>query len=112
MRHTFGLSEGHYILAGKEPVQERDWRRWAEWYQNADRHVGLDKIGKDIEVSTVFLGRDHRFSSAGPPILFETLVFGGDLDGEMRRYETWDEAEDGHKAMVERVRRVSDARTQ
>ena len=50
----------------------------------------------------VFLGLDHSFGS-GPPLLFETMVFGGPLDEEMDRYTTWDEAEAGHKAMVKRV---------
>lgn len=57
-----------------------------------------------IMVSTVFLGLDHSFRDHGPPILFETLVFNGPLRDEMERYATWDEADAGHKAMVERVR--------
>jgi hypothetical protein len=35
--------------------------------------------------------------------LFETMVFGGPLNGEMDRYATWDEAEAGHKAMLDAV---------
>jgi len=38
-------------------------------------------------------------------VLFETMVFGGKLDQEQERYCTYDEAEAGHKTMVERVRR-------
>lgn len=30
----------------------------------------------DIIVSTVFLGIDHSFGVSGPPVLFETMVFG------------------------------------
>lgn len=99
------LSEEHYVLEGKKPVLERDYERWGEWYLKADRHVGLDKITEDIEVSTVFLARNNGFR--GRIVLFETMVFGGDLDGERIRYETWDEAEEGHKAMVERVLRAT-----
>lgn len=40
----------------------------------------------------------------GPPILFETMVFGGPLNEEQVRYVTWDEAERGHAEMVARVR--------
>lgn len=53
-------------------------------------------------VSTVFLGLDHQYGD-GPPLLFETMVFGGPLDHEMNRYSTWNEAEKGHQEMVERV---------
>lgn len=70
-----------------------------------DRHVGNDTIG-DVEVSTVFLGIDHSFGS-GPPLLFETMVFGGELDQEQERYSTEAEAAAGHRAMVERVRASS-----
>jgi hypothetical protein len=31
------------------------------------------------------------------------MVFGGDLNRECERYATWDEAEAGHKAMLDRV---------
>ena len=54
-------------------------------------------------MSTVFLGLDHNFGG-GTPILWETLVFGGPLDGEMSRYETRLQAMQGHEAMVARVR--------
>jgi hypothetical protein len=47
-------------------------------------------------VSTVFLGIDHNFGN-GPPLLFETMVFGGEYDGYCKRYSTWEEAEGGHK---------------
>jgi hypothetical protein len=56
-----------------------------------------------VEVSTVFLCHDHNFTNKGPPIVFETLVFGGRLDDSMNRYATWDEAERGHEEMNERV---------
>lgn len=56
-----------------------------------------------VIVSTVFLGLDHSFGGE-TPILFETLVFNGPMDGEMERYTTWDEAEIGHAKMCERVK--------
>lgn len=56
-------------------------------------------------VSTVFLVIDHNFFNSDnvPPILFETLVIGGVLDGEGERYSTWDEAKEGHLKWVELV---------
>lgn len=81
---------------------------WAVWFENANRTVAKTVIVPNkVEVSTVFLGLDHNFREAAAlgceqpiPILFESLVFGGDSDGHMDRYHTWDEAEAGHLAMV------------
>lgn len=36
----------------------------------------------------------------GPPQIFETMVFGGELDGSQWRYETLDEATKAHKKIV------------
>lgn len=63
--------------------------------------VGNDMVG-DVRVSTVWLGLDHSID--GPPIIFETMVFGGPLDGERWRYATEAEALEGHAAAVRAVR--------
>lgn len=55
-------------------------------------------------VSTVFIGLDHNLAEEGPPLLYETMVFGGELDASEERYATWDEAEAGHARWVEAVR--------
>jgi hypothetical protein len=91
---------GKYILDGHTPVPA-DLMTWAAWFEKAERHVAKTNIG-DVFVSTVFLGLDHNWGR-GPPILFETMVFKGPLDGEQERYVTWEEAEAGHAAMVKRV---------
>lgn len=90
-----------YILNGKTPVPCHDLLAWASWFETADRTVAQETIGES-KVSTVFLGLDHAFGGAAP-VLFETMVFGGPLSDETDRYSTWDEAESGHKKMVERV---------
>ncbi len=71
-----------------------------------DRRVALWEEGP-IAVSTVFLTYDHGWP--GCPLLFETMVFGGPLDGRQERYGTWAEAEAGHAAMVRRVQEARDA---
>ncbi len=91
----------HYKLEGKEVIEVEDLMEWAKWFENADRHVARDE-SHNVKVSTVFLGLDHSFGS-GPPLLFETMVFGGKLDEEVDRYSTWQEAEVGHEAMKRRV---------
>lgn len=89
-----------YILDGHTPVPCDDFRVWGDWYRTADRHVGNTTIG-GLQVSTVFLGSNHQWG-CGPPVLFETMVFGGD-DEMMDRYSTWDEAQAGHDATVAAV---------
>ena len=70
-----------------------------------NNRVALTYVG-DARISTVYLfGIDHQFGD-GPPLLYETLVFDGLLDGEMKRYTTQKQAKAGHKAMVARVRRA------
>ena len=58
----------------------------------------------DAAVSTVFLGLDHRWEPDGPPVLYETMIFGGEHDGDMDRYCTRDAAEAGHADLVGQLR--------
>lgn len=87
------------------PVPEPDLMTWARWFEqahedNASRlRVSRTEIA-DVHVSTVFLGTDHAFMG-GPPVLFETMIFGGPYDQWQWRYHTRDEALRGHTAAVE-----------
>lgn len=94
-----------YILEGKEPKPVDDLLHWARWYENnADARRVLKTEVHFSSISTVFLAMDHRFGD-GPPLLFETMIFGGEHDGDQWRYSTWDEAEAGHKRAVELVKK-------
>lgn len=90
-----------YILKDKKPVPA-ELVEWANWFETADRVVAKDEIG-DIKISTVFLGLDYSFG-AGKPLLFETMIFGGENDQYQERYSTWEEAEAGHKEAVALVK--------
>lgn len=90
----------HYILDGKTP-KKVDLMTWARWFENAERHVANIKQG-DIRVSTVFLGLDHSFGY-GPPMLFETMIFGGEHDQYQDRCSTWEQAEEMHKRACEKA---------
>ena len=90
----------HAILKDHQVVLT-DFLTWAKWYEAHDRTVAKTSLGI-TEISTVFLGLNHQFG-IGPPLWFETMVFGGQLDQEMDRYTTWEEAERGHLEMVARV---------
>lgn len=94
-----------YILDEEgNPVAVDDVLVWAEWMEGpAERwRMALTQVG-ECRVSTVFLGLDHRWGE-GPPILFETMVFGGLLDGEVERYATLAEAMAGHESLASKVR--------
>jgi hypothetical protein len=91
-----------FVLDGKTPVHEPDLLIWAKWFGNSSRKVAYTQHG-DVEVSTVFLGMNHNFDDTGDPILFETMVFGGENDKLQVRYHTWEEAEAGHERICKQV---------
>lgn len=96
----------HYILDGHTPVPCDDLLAWAQWMSEAGLTNGCRVARTEIDgvvVSTVFLGLDHRFLGGSPPLLFESMAFGGVLDQEQDRYSTWIEAKVGHAAMCARV---------
>lgn len=95
------LTPRKYILQGHTPVEVADLLTWAYWMETANRHVAKTDIAH-VYISTVFLGLDQG-NGNGNPVLFETMIFGGPLDGMQLRYHTWEEAEIGHQETVERV---------
>lgn len=110
----FGFHLRYYTLVNHQPVAIE---KPSEWVNEVARRMwmlktksGVDpwrvaetEIG-DVRISTVFLGMDHRFRDEGPPILFETMIFGGRLDNFQDRCCTWDEAEAMHAEAVKQVR--------
>jgi len=113
----------YYILSGKDISEEPDMVKWAKSFEKTDKVIKQEAIATGMSfdmpiskttanltdgklegcrISTVFLGIDHNFGD-GPPLLFETMVFGGKLDQEQDRYSTYDEAITGHDKMKRRV---------
>lgn len=92
-----------WIQIDGNPIAVDDIAVWAEWISDPDNKIVRKTDVGETEVSTVFLGVNHNFRDEGPPILYETLVFGGPLDQEMYRYATREAAEAGHEAMVKLV---------
>lgn len=89
-----------YILKDRKPVLVEDVEEWGKWFETADRQIALDELD-GVRVWTVFLGIEHY---AG--CLFETMIFGGPMDQQQRRYRTYEEAEQGHKEMVAEVKQA------
>jgi hypothetical protein len=96
----------YYALDKEHHVHEVSPYQWVKIWKGDTRRVAATEIAKDISVSTVFLGIDHRYRDDGPPLLFETLIFGGALDGEMWRYSSWDDAEIGHQSAVRKAKQA------
>jgi hypothetical protein len=70
-------------------------------FENIEDRIVEKTLKNGSEISTVFLCIDHNFGGEGPPIVFETMIFGGPLDGLQFRCCTWDEAVEQHKKIVE-----------
>jgi hypothetical protein len=93
-----------WILDGHTPRPVAP-HEWVVWYAAADQHVRLTELHNPtagmVCISTVFLGLDHNRSDAGPPILFESIIFDGQRNEKRIRYATWDEAVAGHQALLD-----------
>ena len=95
----------HYILdknGNPRPSHAMEWGRWLDHHRMEivlkRSHVG------DVEVSTVFLGIDHNFDEVGPPILWETMVFGGEFDEDQARHTSKENALKGHERYVKLIK--------
>ena len=100
-------SNGDYIMYYSrqgEPISMEEWaaimaegRSEKGW--EATKRVARTTVG-EWEVSTVWLGLDHSFMEDSPPLIFETMIFGGEWDTECWRYSTEAEALEGHQEAV------------
>ena len=89
-----------YILHNGQtmPCSFNAFLEWSRKNRKACQ-IASTKVGK-AEVSTVFLGLDHQHWRGSPPLLFETMIFGGPHDEYQRRYSTNEEAIAGHAEAV------------
>ena len=80
---------------------------WAQYFEGLDRQVAVTRVvdgalpASSCVVSTVFVGLDMNFHD-GPPLIFETMVFGpaGCMDGDQWRWSTEAQALAGHERIV------------
>jgi hypothetical protein len=90
MRHYY------FILDADKQVQPVDSVfAWADFQDSPHRYIAYRRRGK-VFVSTIFMGLDHQYGS-GPPLVFETMVFGGPADQYQDRYSSYDDALLGHR---------------
>jgi hypothetical protein len=102
-RSTPGLAV-YRLGADGQPVYEPDFLAAAIAMAEDDRQLGDDTIN-GARISTTFLGIDHApRTSSGPPIVWETMIFGGHFDGIQERYASREDALIGHQRWCDRVR--------
>jgi hypothetical protein len=93
-----------YVLnASGEPVPEPDLMTWGKWMEYARTSLAQDAMGES-RVSTVFLGLDYSFVPGGAPVLWETMIFGGEHDGYQDRYTSYADALAGHAKALAMVK--------
>lgn len=98
----------HYYDIRGNAITVDEWttsRKDGDW-ETAHRKTDVDG---HASVSTVWLGMDHRYGDDGPPLIFESMIFGGNLDQTRERYSTMEEAHAGHERLVAQVRAERDA---
>ena len=91
------MEDWYYDRQGR-PITQEQWT--AEW--SGDRHVAITDLGALGRISTVYLGLNHAYGG-GPPLIFETMIFGGPMDQYQDRYSTEEQAAAGHSFAVQAV---------
>lgn len=87
----------YYVLDtdGRTPIPV-DLFTWAHSFERRDGAVDPWRVGETLwedgaRLSTAFLGLDHQWGDGGPPLLFESMLFGVDEEW-MLRCSTWEQA--------------------
>lgn len=80
------------------PCEAIEFSEWEKDNMN-QRVLKQDHID-NVLVSTVFLGLDHGFGSKAP-VLWETMIFGGQHDSYTERYDSYEEACLGHQRAID-----------
>ena len=103
-----------YILGGDDghtPVKcaIETWERFMK--RIADRRVGLTLFRGgpfgEVRISTVFVGVAID-DTAPAPLVFETLVTGGPMDGHVAKASTWEEAVTLHDSISLAVKQIGE----
>lgn len=73
---------------------------------DADKHVAWDELtisGELVEVSTAWTGLDPMVIE-GRPLIFETMIFGGEWNQMWWRWYTEREAAESHEIIVRKLK--------
>ena len=91
------MSRWYILDNNNNPVIASSITEAGAWIEkNPERKVVKQEHIGDIFISTVFLGLDHAWDS-GTPVLWETMIFGGEHDQYQERYTSHKDALEGHE---------------
>lgn len=96
----------HYLLDENKEPYEVSIEEAVKLYDDLEmKIVKQDKLDDGTFISTVFLGMDHgwwdeRKNHNYKPVLFETMIFGGEYDQYQERYTTYQKALEGHEQAI------------
>lgn len=114
---TWGGVRRHYTLEpdAETPKPCQDVSAWIDWFKTAKRVLAVNNHYL-VVVSTIFTGYDLQSAAERlqnmNPILWETLVFGGQYDGKGARYRSYHSAQLGHAYWWLKVRGLDADRPQ
>lgn len=107
MPDWYWLHEDHSVSIGPDASNSPAFKVYSNWlYGNTNgvpnRRIAFTQTVSGVEVSTIFLGLDHRHrhSLFHIPVLFETGIYKDNTWVVRARYSTWDEAIKDHERCV------------
>lgn len=99
----------HYYDKQGNPIDRDEVLRL--WSDPDYRFVAVDTLPNGVKVSTVWTGIDYSLYDDVKPLIFETMIFGGERDTYAWRYTTEAEALEGHRQVVEEELKLQGAAT-
>ncbi len=100
----------YFILNDGRVTEEPDYETWSKWYESTYENVSGIAQTETTQgtVTTKFMAMSMALDKNAAPMIFETSVSGGWLDGQIQRYATIEEAKQGHQTWVEKVKKEED----
>ena len=91
------MSKWYTLDENNKPIVATSIIEAATWLdKNPERKAVKQEHIDDVFISTVFLGLDHAWDS-DVPVLWETMIFGGEHDQYQDRYTSYEDALEGHE---------------
>lgn len=103
----------HYLLDKNKEPYKVSIEEYLEKLLEIDKHVAYDVVedekGNEVRISTVFLAMDHGWGVRSnnrnyKPVLWETMIFGGEHNDYQKRYSSHKSALIGHNKALQLVK--------
>ena len=96
LKHTYIRERDGTV---RKPKNNLEYLKWFENVEN--RKIAFDTVG-NVDISTIFLGKDAVLGMYKKPVLWETMIFGKNAYRGPVRYQSERDALKGHSIMVYR----------